>query len=267
MPSPLPVVLLSLLTSHTSPGRSIWSVEPADCAPALEVCEGARRSSFYAGAWVRQESEARALDRYREALEALDRATSRLLCEDDAGKIADCKPLIRSTDKSGRRVWTRLGLETLAVAVAVQESGFREDVEVGRGRAKAPSDDGGRGRGPGGEVCLIQAHPAQLWRHLEESELRARAANDPAAREALALTLLGSDPAALERCWTVGLLMLDHSRRYCAWSAPRVDWDWSTVSYYGTGSSCDAVNLGKTLARVHLFRKLYGEAKAQRSRG
>jgi hypothetical protein len=259
-------IVLTLLISHTVPGHSVWSVEPA-CPAEAQSCSGAVRSSHYGGAWVRQETRQHALERYETITQALDQSASELLCEGEAGPFGDeCRPAPDAIDWRKRKRWSRLRLEVMAAALAIQESGLREDVQVGRGSSRHASDDGGRGRGPSGEGCLVQPHPASAWIFSEPSPDRelARAGN-PDARERLIRRLLGTDQDSTARCFMVGLRMLMHARAHCEWSDPTVDWDFATFSLYGTGTSCDSVNKGKTRARTELFRRMYEEARRLRA--
>lgn len=238
----LAVTLASMLTTTSPPGRTAFSVEVApDCAPATEACEGAKRSSFY-GAWVRRESEAAGSARLVIAAEELARAARDELCVGPAGE-ATCKRT------SAQKRFTLLGLTALGAAIATYESGWREDVAVGRGRARdcpengpksipgkcGPSDDGGRGRGPGGERCYMQIHPS-----VRDDD-----------------RLLGTDREALYACFRQGLSMLVHARNYCARVAPEADQTWATVALYGSGADCYSTNHGKTRPRVELARKFY----------
>jgi hypothetical protein len=128
----------------------------------------------------------------------------------------------------------------MTTAVAVIESGLREDVQVGRGSAKKASDDGGRGRGPGREACLLQIHPV-IYQRFTQSPLEG---------------LLGRNPQALRECFRTGMRMLINARAYCAGQAPKVPWDWATTAMYVSGTSCSSSNEGKTAARTHLFRRM-----------
>ncbi len=225
--------LLSLLVSTAPPGNTAFSVEVAsDCAPDAPECEGARRSSFY-GAWVRKESEAAALKRYELNADAMFAAAERVLCVRPDGSVT-CE------QTKAQKRWTFAGLVSVAAGVAVYESGLREDVAVGRGRSGKPSDDGGQGRGPGNERCAMQIIPSVR--------------DDDA--------LLGNTPEALAACYEQGMRMLVQARNYCAWRAPKVEQTWATVSMYGTGTSCDSVNGGKTRLRVQLAKRLFVQLKA-----
>lgn len=231
----LKFVLAALLASTAPPGQTGFSVELAtDCASDATTCPGARRSSFYRG-WVRKESATTAAKRYDLIADVLDDEARRALCIG-----ADGKPTCEQSKAQKR--WTVPGLIAISAAVAVQESGLREDVMVGRGRSGKPSDDGGQGRGPGNERCAMQIHPSVL--------------DDD--------RLLGADRDALSRCFRQGMKMLIHARHYCSWAAPKVDRTWAVVSLYGTGVSCDSANNGKTRARVELARKMYERLKRGR---
>jgi hypothetical protein len=240
--------LLSVLLLQTSPGGTAFSVEIAkDCAGA-KTCTGARWSTFY-GAWVRRESKSTAEDRYGEIVRAAVDAASDVLCLDDQDRQREnCAPYPPAIGKRGLR-WTRTELATMTTAVAIIESGLREDVQVGRGSARKVSDDGGRGRGPGKEACLLQIHPV-IYRRFTQVPLE---------------QLLGRNPQALRECFATGMRMLVNARAYCASQAPRVPWDWATSAMYVSGSSCSDSNSGKTAARTHLFRRMM-VAMQQRSR-
>lgn len=221
------VALHALLMATAPPGKTFFSVEKAsDCSTDAAECEGARRSSFY-GTWVRQESEATGAKRYELIGEALDAAVHNALC-------------VRWDGSRGcNENWSIVGMTGLVVAIGTYESGWREDVQVGRGKNGKPSDDGGQGRGPGGERCFMQIHPT-----VRDDD-----------------RLLGTGRDALERCFAQAISMLIHARRYCEWKAPKVDPLWATVSMYGTGSSCNSVNHGKTALRVNLARKMIAQLR------
>lgn len=232
--TPATTILMALLVTQAPPGRTSFSVEPvAECA-GKTACEGAKWSSFYQ-TWVRQESAETATKRYDVIVEALTTETTEALCRDATGaKVEGCTPL------QGANLWSWWGLVLTTAAVAIQESGLREDVQVGRGSAKKASDDGGKGRGPGGERGLTQIHPTVR--------------NDDA--------LLGTSLEATREQFRQGIKMLVHARRYCAWKSPKTEAIWATVSLYGTGSSCTAPNFGKTAKRVDLARKMMGMKQA-----
>ncbi|HEV8244372.1 MAG TPA: hypothetical protein VGP93_01255 [Polyangiaceae bacterium] len=260
--------LLALLVQHAPPGNTAFSVELAGECKNAEVCEGARWSDFYS-AWIRKESAAQGAERYEAISTALIDSTRELLCRnDDDSRVEGCQPAPEVSDpKSKRPRWDVVTLSVAGAALAMLESGFREDVQVGRGSARKPSSDGGRGRGPGGEACLVQAHPYTAWRFADaEPDLREKAAaGDSAARAAIAASLLGTDQESLKRCFRTGLRMLIHARAHCSWASPQTDWDFATFAMYGTGTSCTSPNDGKTTMRTRLFRQLLREAKMKRS--
>jgi hypothetical protein len=227
-------VLFALLVTQAPPGKSIFSVETVPECAGKDACEGAKWSSFY-GTWVRQESAETATKRYAVIAEAITLETTAALCHEASGSTVEgCTP------QQGAKLWSWWGLVLTTAAVAIQESGLREDVQVGRGHAKKPSDDGGRGRGPGGERGLTQIHPTVR--------------NDDA--------LLGTSLEATRAQFRQAISMLVHARRYCAWKSPKTEGVWASVALYGTGVSCTAPNFGKTAKRVDLARKLMGQKQA-----
>jgi hypothetical protein len=240
--------LLTVLLSQTSPGGTPYSVEIAKDCTSVAPCPDARWSTFYK-AWVRRESRSTAEARYGEIVSAAVDAASDILCLDEQDRPrANCTPYAGAVGKRGLR-WTRAELSTMTTAVAVIESGLREDVQVGRGSAKKASDDGGRGRGPGREACLLQVHPV-IYQRFTEGSLE---------------SLMGRNPQALRECFRTGMRMLITARAYCASQAPKVPWDWATSAMYVSGTSCSTANGGKTGARTHLYRRMI-EAVRQKSR-
>ena len=232
----LKVILAAALAMTVQPGGSSFSVEVATECAGQSACEGARWSDFY-NAWVRRESEAAARSRFAEIATAIDRNARKVLCLDDTGKPT-CE------QSKAQKRWQLDELVALASGVAIAESGLREDVQVGRGASKKPSADGGRGRGPGMEACLMQIHPTVTS----------------------SAPLLGRDTEALDRCFSQGIGMLVHARQWCAGNAPHTDWMFATVSLYGTGKSCSSPNQGKTHVRVRYARQiLAGMRKAAKS--
>lgn len=238
--------LLSVLLSQTAPGGSPFSVEVAgDCRDA-QACQDARWSSFY-GTWVRQESRESAKSRYAEIVLAAVQAADELLCvSGDDEPLAGCVPYPGVRSRRGLR-WEREELSAMSLSVAIIESGLREDVQVGRGSARKPSDDGGRGRGPGREACLLQIHPT----------IAQRFADVPLVR------LLGRDEESLRQCFLTGMRMLIRARAFCAGQAPRAPWDWATMAMYGTGNSCTSANQGKTGIRANLYRRMIVQVRAK----
>jgi len=267
-------LVLALLTTHSSAGATKFSVESADYCmrafPPASCTVPTKHSSFYNG-WVHQERLETALARYEKIVEALDDVAKELLCRDDSGRDEDCVPYVGEYDFGGPRYWSLLSLETAGAAVGLLESGYREDVQVGRGRSGKPSDDGGEGRGPANEACFIQAHPKEAWRFASGPDpvtLARAELGDAEAQEAVMQTMLGREPEKLRECWRVGLKMLIHSRAYCQWwlgaNKVKADGDFAMFSMYGTGNSCTSGNGGKTALRVAQFRSFYGEASEKR---
>jgi len=184
------------------------------------------------------------------------RVTEELLCRDSANrKVEGCTPYINKGPK-----WKYDELLILGLAVSGPESGYREDVDNGRGFAKdctdsrktecGPDDVGGKGRGPARESCGMQIHPDSVGRF-----------SDYTLEE-----LLGTSEEAYERCFRVGFRMLLKSRAYCEWNT-RVnmpkdfqsfsgDWVYQTVSLYGSGTDCYFYG-GKTTIRVAAYNKMY----------
>lgn len=288
-------ILLALLLKHAPPGHTKFSVEPApECAWGRDqACEGAVWSSFYNG-WVRHESADTGAERFRLIASVVADTATELLClRDDGTKVDGCKPEPGAVLGRGKKLrWRLTDLVLVEAAVLIMESGLREDVEMGRGRArKRPKDPwtddaGGEGRGPSNEACLAQIHPAIAWRYADavDPELRRRAERDErGAREELSRLLLGGEPEALRRCVRTSMRMLIAARSYCDWRYESVlkafraahkntgfadhdpAWPFSAFSLYGTGESCAAYNYGKTPARANLFYKLQEEAKEARA--
>jgi hypothetical protein len=228
---PLVVALLAVLEAQVPPGRTSYSVEAA--------ADG-KFSSFY-GATVRKESAETARARYRDIVEVSIEQVDFVLAE------------------SKSKIFTRTELVALTLGVAIQESGLREDVQVGRGRSGKPDDAGGEGRGPGNEACLMQANPVIAWRFADAPKDLKLAAEkgDRKAREAIARTLLGRDRAALSRCFRTGIRMLVHGARWCSGQKSRSSPDWSAVAMFVSGTSCTTSQHGKTAARVNLARRIY----------
>jgi hypothetical protein len=259
-------LLFALLVQHAPPGQTAFSIEVASDCHNQQTCEDARWSDFYS-AWTRKESAEQGSKRYETIATALVASARELLCQDGEGNdMEQCVVAKGAIDPQSKRArWDVTTLSIAGAAVAMLESGYREDVQVGRGSARKPSSDGGRGRGPGGEGCLVQAHPLSAWRFSDASaELKEKAEKgDKAARREIVESLLGRDQESLRHCWRTGLRMLIHARAYCAWAAPKTDWDFATYSMYGTGTSCTSANDGKTAMRTRLFRNLLSEARSR----
>jgi hypothetical protein len=255
--------LLAVLLNTVQVGGPSFSVEVAkECPAHATTCAGARKSSFY-GTWVKQESLSTAEVRVKKIVDASVEAAKELLCVD---QDSDCVPYPGTVTKKGERVWTPFLLSSASFAASVYESGLREDVMVGRGWAKKASDDGGKGRGPGMEGCLMQIHPTVIQRfadipptivaHLKKKK--------KGANEELMQTLLGEQN--LKNCFKTGMRMLLRADSVCQWqhrnkkhSEKR---DFAMYSMYGTGNSCSSSNQNKTMLRAKLFRKLTSEVRA-----
>lgn len=188
---------------------------------------------------MRYEQEAEAIARYRHVL----------------GVMADtAHEFIASQDQAPAEYrWpgseTELALATLTVAL--HESGLRRDVQFG----ERPL-----GRGPKGELCLLQLHLEQAprfaaWLPEDEKEALSRS---PSRREQFAHTLLGDDEASLSRCFSIGMRMLARARTAC--SASGAGWVEGMFSMYGSGTRCRIPILAN---RTRTFRKL--EALAQQA--
>jgi hypothetical protein len=209
-------------------------VAPA-CADASFRCRPPAYSAERGG-WTRVESRERALRRFARIAGVLASTTERLL----ACAAPGCEPL----------GWpgTRRTLALAGLTVALHESGLREDVQFGHPPL---------GRGPNREACLMQVALDQGFRvaaWLSPDE-RARVASSSERREAFASTLLGDEPAALGRCFEVGLRLLARARSGCGKSG--VAWDYGMFSLYGGGRSCQVPPIGKT--RTKTFRTLAAE--------
>ncbi len=266
-------ILLATLIQQVPPGETKFSLEPAtDCAAEAATCPGAIRSD---GGWARRETAEHAKERYARISEALVDAAAELLCVDASGKRLDgCKPA-DDVQLRGKRRWTLTELAMTTAAAMVYESGLREDVMNGRGRAKKPSADGGEGRGPGNEACLLQIHPTIGWRFAEvDGGLRARAERgEPGAREEVLQGLLGGEPAQLRACFQTGMRMLIRARAHCEWydqygllgrgkpgKPSQYHWTFLTFSMYGTGQSCYSPNGSKTSFRSSMAEQLIARA-------
>jgi hypothetical protein len=277
--------LFALMLEMRPPGDTHFSVVPVPECDGVEMCEGAVRSTFYRS-WVRQETYEQGKQRYRMLVSEQERAIEAILCVRlDGTQIPDCLPEPIALDKKTKKLLfgPEIAVATM-LGAAIPESGLREDVQVGRGFARpcpkggprsiegvcGPSDDGGMGRGPGGEACMMQPHPSIGWRFADgDPALLARArAGDKAAREAVMQSLVGRDAASVGRCWRTGLRMLLHAYAHCGWSLARgklkEDPWYAMYSQYGTGTSCTSSNHGKTLYRFNVFLKVRARARALR---
>ncbi len=252
-------LLLAVLIQQVPPGQTKYSLEPDGSGG------------------FRQESAETAKARYAEISEAMVDAASELLCLDADGKKVDgCTPAPGAM-LPGKRRWRRDELVLTAAAATIYESGLREDVMNGRGKAKHPDALGGEGRGPGWEACNMQLHPTIAWRFADvDDELRARAERgEPGAREAVMQTLLGRDH--LRNCFRAGMRMLLRARSHCEWydqhgaqargkpgKPSQYHWTFLTFAMYGTGNSCYSPNGSKTSFRSSLAEQLIARARRPR---
>lgn len=270
-------LLLQVLLTQVPPGQSSFSVAIDPCrADACDVatcttptqCKVPFYSRFYQ-AYVHQETPEEATARYETIAEAAVAAVTEERCKNFDGTPVtpgDCSP---NPDMKVMRGF--VGALSAIFGAAINESGLREDVQVGRGKSKKPDDAGGQGRGPSGEACLMQVHPDIAWRFvpdLSDAE-REEASKTPQSREAVARTLLGKDSESLKRCFRTGLRMLAHAAVSCAGEdrrdaaiakragrphEPFANLEWGMFSMYGTGRTCRSFNNGKTTTRVTTAR-------------
>jgi len=239
--SPLATAVLALAIANAPPGRSPYSFEvlaecgtdpetascPLEpvCADDAPACRPPKWSAARGG-WVRMETRASAIRRYATIAHALSDTAERLMKCD---RESSCEPVGWGGDAR------TLALSTLAVAL--HESGLREDVQFGHPPL---------GRGPAGEACLVQlglAHAPRYATWLTPSE-RDSAASSKRKREAFARTLLADSPAALGRCFEVGMRMLARSRSACGKAG--VAWDYGMFSMYGSGRTCKLPGVGES---------------------
>jgi hypothetical protein len=243
-------LVLALAIEHGHPGRSPYSYEPVvecgsdsvrplcelkpACADSAPQCRPPKYSRVR-GAWVRQESRETALSRFAKVATALSKTVKRLTsCTGESR--TNCEPIAWS---GGERTLALAGL-----TVVLHESGLREDIMFGHPPL---------GRGPAGEACLMQVAVDQAPLHASwlTPEQREQIARQPQRREQLARTLLGDSPAALERCFEVGLRALARARRSCEGSG---SWETGMFSMYGSGRVCRVPVIAET--RTKTFRVL-----------
>lgn len=256
--------LLAVLLNTVQVGGPGFSVEVAkECPAQATTCAGARKSSFYK-TWVKQESLSTAEARVEKIVDASIEAAKEVLCIDQK---PGCVPYPGAVTKDGKRTWTPFLLSNAAFAASVYESGLREDVMVGRGWAKKASDDGGKGRGPGMEGCLMQIHPTvvQLFADIPTELVADLKKKKRGTNEQLMQTLLGEQN--LKNCFKTGMRMLLRADHACQWQRGKKKHsekrDFAMYSMYGTGSSCSSSNHNRTMLRAKLFRKLTSEVRAE----
>lgn len=319
---PLWQQLLALMLTHVAPGGSHLSVEVMpECGESKEsptcdvtspVCEGSDPDrdgvlcgppfwSDWYGAWVRFEQRSTAAERYIVLAKSLASSAERLLCVGRGETTCsgedcepECTPIRWGWDRHAKRNrGSPRSLAYIGLAAAIQESGLREDVRMGRGQARKgkgvdynPHADSmtGQGRGPGNEIGEMQVMPKMACRFapwLDENEKK-RCLDVPSYRHEVAESMLGMERTAIDRSFTVGLMMLAHSREYCRAIGQLGDdeypdtifghWSWSTFAYYGTGKSCMDQNRPKptdrvphpesrTLVRASMFQRFWNHGR------
>jgi hypothetical protein len=249
--SSLAELLLALAIRSAPPGRSPYSMEvvpecgtdpsvaACELRPVCEhlgpVCAPPRYSKFHSG-WVRVESAESAARRYASIASALART---------ADWLTHCDP---KKSMCPEHTWpgSTHQLAVSGLTVALHESGLREDVQLGRGPL---------GRGPAGEVCLVQVAVDEVPKYagwidaVQREELLEHA--EP--REGFAQSLLGESPSALERCFEVGLRMLIRARAACSMAS--VPWDHGMFAMYGSGRTCRLPGVADRRQRT--FRTLF----------
>ncbi len=266
-------LIFVLLATQTSPGRSIYSFEPApDCGtdPSSAECsleracdealyrEGwsesqrkhfasesplciAPRYSKARGGWVRIERRATALARYARIADVLSRTASRLVHCHDGGGVVD-ESCVREQWPGAATTFALSGL-----TVVIHESGGREDIQEGHPPV---------GIGSGGEVGLMQLMPEYtpaLASWLDEDERKTLLDAEPSKRIAWARSnLLGQKN--LSKHIEIGLRALARARRSCA--GKKLDWRYGMFSMYASGSSCSAGDVANH--RVSTYVKLEG---------
>lgn len=256
-------ILAAMLTHAPVSKPSPYSFEPAPgCGvnPAAPTCRveplcasqgllcAAPRYSRARGAWVRVERPSARIARYGAIARALARAAMmQSRCKDQHGAVTeDCEP----------PGWPGgpMTLAFSALSAATWESGFREDIQFGH----APL-----GRGPGGEVCLMQMMPDQVinvatWVPKAEREKLKAQMTWKENKEWGVKQLLGgpNHEEQLYRCFVAGMNHLTRARKACSRRAP--NWVHGMYSMYGTGQQCVTHGLKNDFAekRVATFWKM-----------
>lgn len=251
--SSLAALVLNLAIQFAQPGASPYSLKPMpECgterlSPTCELkpicaepklwCRPPHWSRSRA-AWVRVESAEEAKQRYAVIADALAGTADRV----HSCRHENCEPIV--WQGSTRQ------LAVAALTVVLHESGLREDIQFGRGPL---------GRGSLGEACLMQVDARDApyvasW--LPRAE-RQQIAYSKEEREVFAQSLLGDSPAALGRCFEVGMRMLARARTSCGKSG---DWRHGMFSMYGSGTTCNA---GVLKNRTRTFERLEALSRAQ----
>lgn len=258
----LQALYLQTMLTVVPPGYTKFSVTPVECHVSAQQseeqksqsseCSDYQWSTFY-NSYVQKETKEDGRERYTVIIDTLiTQAQEKLCLDNDLNTIPDCK---RSPIFKG---WKFIELVSIEGAAMIAESGLREDVEVGRGRSghtkptdPLADDAGGQGIGPGGEVCLVQVHPSVLVRfHLDPQ------------------SFLGANGEALSNCLGFGMDMFGRARGMCAYQATKTpdlehDLVFETFSAYGTGSTCQSGNNGKTAYRTALYGKISSDFGAR----
>lgn len=276
----LTAYLLSFMINAAPPGTTQYSLEVLpQCgtnkdSPTCElapVCEGGGilcKAPFWAdskGAWVRFESPEAAARRYELIADVIvDEARRALFCEGffnvASGDGAVCVPQQWGSqgDTEAENGYRLTSLVGMSIAVAIPESYLREDVQTGRGRSRPDHSgnvDYGEGRGPGNEAGFWQPHPTSAWAFMGYAE---RPKHDYLA------VLVGEGRGPLERAASLFYREITHIRQYCGGvpvlkgslsEIQRIRWAYRAISMYGTGTSCDSWNGGKTMARYRLYER------------
>lgn len=235
MLTPLAQAVLALAIAHAPPGHSPYSFQPMPdcgtdarhpacvlkrvCATPGPLCAPPRWSAARQ-AWVRVESRSTAIRRYARIASVL---------AETAKKVKDCTSG-PPTCQDVRWPGSTRSLALAALTVTLYESGLREDIQSGYPPL---------GRGPAGEVCLMQIAPKEAVKNAPwlSDDQRARLSDDPRARERFVHTMLGQSREAIRRCILIGMRMLVRARHSCS-GAKRGSWAYGMFSMYGSGGRC-----------------------------
>ena len=233
--SPLAKYLFVFLINHTTPGASVYSMHVLpECgttkdAPACELkpvcllkspmCAAPRWSGYRSG-WVRVETREEAAERYWNASEALVRAST---------YMSRCKAADGTVVEECSTVFWPEGPQGLACGMlssSLWESGYREDIMIGAPPA---------GRGPDGEVCVMQIMPEYIKQFADWQPPKPQ---KEMSEDDWATEVLGSDQEHLERCYRVGGRMLSRFRGAARYACANVGWTYGMYAMYGTGGKC-----------------------------
>jgi hypothetical protein len=223
--SALASYILSLALTSVPPGTKVHSLEvlPAcgtdKSAPTCEltpVCDepsilcAAPHYDDALGAWTRVESRETGAKRFEVIAEAL----------------ADAAIYAGASWRDGP-----VDLARAMLAASAWSTGLREDIQTGRKR------------GPAGEVCLMDIQPRVLKTAVPWDLGRLEG-------EALVQKVVGLEYPELRRCFDAGAVLIVRARRFAEQHCR--DWpsDYSIFAAYGTGVSCNTVNLFGDYARL-----------------